>query len=108
VATIDPVWIENSASRCSSATASACTGRNRARSGRHERGTPYGLPVAADWRVHYGPLDPKVARDIPALGAREGEYETHAPFFAHNQRLLQRSSAWSISRAGRTSWSTMN
>ncbi len=55
-----------------------------------ERGTLYGLPVYADRRVHYGPIDPKLSRDIFLRSALvEGEFETHAPFFAHNQRLLK-------------------
>ena len=55
-----------------------------------ERGTLYGLPVYADRRVHYGPIDPKLSRDIfLRSGLVEGELETHAPFFAHNQRLLK-------------------
>jgi len=55
-----------------------------------ERGTLYGLPVYADRRVHYGPTDPKLARQIFLRSALvEGEFETRAPFFAHNQRLLR-------------------
>jgi len=65
-----------------------------------ERGTLYGLPVYADRRVHYGPIDPKLSRDIFLRSALvEGEFETHAPsgrenrapppFLAHNQRLLK-------------------
>src|SRR6185503_2572375 len=55
-----------------------------------ERGTLYGLPVYADRRVHYGPVDPKLSREIfLRSGLVEGEFETRAPFFAHNQRLLK-------------------
>jgi ATP-dependent helicase HrpA len=55
-----------------------------------ERGTLYGLPVYADRRVHYGPIDPKLSREIFLRSALvEGEFETRAPFFAHNQRLLK-------------------
>jgi ATP-dependent helicase HrpA len=55
-----------------------------------ERGTLYGLPVYADRRVHYGPIDPQLAREIFLRSALvEGEFETRAPFFAHNQRLLR-------------------
>ena len=55
-----------------------------------ERGTLYGLPVYADRRVHYGPTDPKLAREIFLRSALvEGEYQTKAPFFAHNQRLAR-------------------
>jgi len=55
-----------------------------------ERGTLYGLPVYADRRVHYGPLDPQLSRQIFLRCALvEGAYETRASFFAHNQRLLR-------------------
>src|SRR6185503_5309402 len=55
-----------------------------------ERGTLYGLPVYADRRVHYGPIDPKLSREIFLRSALvEGEFETRAPFFVHNQRLLK-------------------
>jgi ATP-dependent helicase HrpA len=55
-----------------------------------ERGTLYGLPVYVDRRVHYGPIDPKLSREIfLRSGLVEGEFQTHAPFFAHNQRLLR-------------------
>ncbi len=55
-----------------------------------ERGTLYGLPVYADRRVHYGPVEPKLSREIFLRSALvEGEFETRAAFFAHNQRLLK-------------------
>ena len=54
-----------------------------------ERGTLYGLPVYADRRVHFGPLDPQLAREIFIRSALvEGEFDTRAPFFAHNRRLV--------------------
>jgi len=53
-----------------------------------ERGTLYGVPVYFDRRVPFGPLDPKLARDIFIQSALvEGELETRAPFLAHNRRL---------------------
>ncbi len=55
-----------------------------------ERGTIYGLPVYVQRRVAYGPIDPAHAREIflrEALVA--GEFDTRAPFFAHNRRLVQ-------------------
>ena len=53
-----------------------------------ERGTLYGLPVYFDRRVPFGPLDPKLARDIFIQSALvEGDFETRAAFFAHNRRL---------------------
>jgi ATP-dependent helicase HrpA len=54
-----------------------------------ERGTLYGLPVYANRRVDYGAIDAALARAIfIRSGLVEGDYETRAPFFAHNRRLL--------------------
>ncbi|MGH8720664.1 MAG: DUF3418 domain-containing protein, partial [Burkholderiales bacterium] len=54
-----------------------------------ERGTLYGLPVYTNRRVHYGQHDPKLSRDIFIRSALvEGEFDTKAPFFAHNRRLV--------------------
>jgi ATP-dependent helicase HrpA len=54
-----------------------------------ERGTLYGLPVYANRRVGYGRIDPALARAIFIRSALvEGDFETRAPFFAHNRRLL--------------------
>jgi ATP-dependent helicase HrpA len=55
-----------------------------------ERGTLYGLPLYAGRRVHYGPTDPVGSRKIFMRQALvEGDYETRAPFFAHNRRLVR-------------------
>jgi ATP-dependent helicase HrpA len=55
-----------------------------------ERGTLYGLPLYAGRRLHYGPMDPVESRRIFIRQALvEGEYETRAPFFAHNRRLVR-------------------
>jgi ATP-dependent helicase HrpA len=55
-----------------------------------ERGTLYGLPLYAGRRVHYGPLDPTESRKIFLRQALvEGDFETRAPFFAHNRRLVR-------------------
>ncbi len=55
-----------------------------------ERATLYGLPVYQQRRVHFGPLDPARAREIFLREALVGgEYDTRAPFFQHNQRLVR-------------------
>jgi ATP-dependent helicase HrpA len=55
-----------------------------------ERGTLYGLPVYANRRVQYGPIDPVAAREIFIRQALvEGDWESRAPFFAHNRRLVR-------------------
>jgi ATP-dependent helicase HrpA len=55
-----------------------------------ERATLYGLTVYQQRRVHFGPADPRAAREIFIRAALvEGELDTRAPFFAHNQRLVR-------------------
>jgi ATP-dependent helicase HrpA len=54
-----------------------------------ERGTLYGLPVYVNRRVQYGPIDPVESRRIFIRQALvEGDWESRAPFFAHNRRLV--------------------
>jgi len=55
-----------------------------------ERSTLHGLVINPKKRVHYGPMNPDEAREVfirQALVA--GEFETRAPFFAHNQKLIR-------------------
>jgi len=54
-----------------------------------ERGALYGLPVYVNRRVPFAPHDPDLARDLFIRAALvEGDFETRAPFFAHNRRLV--------------------
>ena len=54
-----------------------------------ERGTLYGLPVYANRRVPFAPHDADLAHDIFIRSALvEGDFDTRAPFFAHNRRLV--------------------
>jgi len=91
VATIDPKWIEEVGARILKRHAERPHWEKaRAQVVAVERGTLYGLPVYTDRRVHYGPVDPVLSRDIfLRSGLVEGEYETRAAFFAHNQRLVR-------------------
>jgi ATP-dependent RNA helicase HrpA len=91
VASVDPRWIEElGAHLLKRHRERPHWEKTRAQVVAIERGTLYGLPVYADRRVHYGPLDPPVARQIFLRSALvEGEFETRASFFAHNQRLLR-------------------
>ena len=55
-----------------------------------ERSTLYGLIINPKKRVHYGPMNPQEAREVfirQALVA--GEFNTQAPFFAYNQKLVR-------------------
>ncbi|APR95639.1 ATP-dependent helicase [Pandoraea thiooxydans] len=54
-----------------------------------ERATLYGLTVYARRRIHFGPQDPKRAREIFIRSALvEGQFETRLPFFTHNRKLM--------------------
>ena len=54
-----------------------------------ERATLYGLPVITKRRVHFGPIDPSQSRELFIRGALVArDYESRAPFFAHNTQLI--------------------
>ena len=54
------------------------------------RATLYGLPIINGRKVHYGPIDPVLSRELFIRGALvNGDFETRAPWFIHNQRLLE-------------------
>jgi ATP-dependent helicase HrpA len=55
-----------------------------------ERGSLYGLPLYSGRRIHYGPMDPGESRTIFIRQALVGgDFETRAPFFLHNQKLVR-------------------
>jgi len=91
VATLDPKWIEELGGHLLKRHQERPHWeKSRAQVVAVERGTLYGLPVYADRRVHYGPIEPKLSREIFIRSALvEGEFETRAPFFSHNRRLLE-------------------
>jgi ATP-dependent helicase HrpA len=54
-----------------------------------ERSTLFGLLINPKKRVHYGPMDPEESRAVFIRTALvEGEFNTQAPFFAHNRKLI--------------------
>ncbi len=55
-----------------------------------ERSTLFGLVINPKKRVHYGPMNPEESREVFIRQALvDGEFETRAPFFAHNQKLIR-------------------
>jgi ATP-dependent helicase HrpA len=55
-----------------------------------ERATLYGLVVYSQRSVNFGQINPDEARDIFIREALvSGEFDTRAPFFAHNQKLVR-------------------
>ena len=56
----------------------------------YERATLYGLVVYSQRRTDFGKIDPQQAREIFIRSALvDGDFETRAPFFAHNQKLIR-------------------
>ncbi len=50
----------------------------------------YGLIIVARRRVHYGPIDPVLGRELFIRQALvEGAFSSQAPFFRHNQALIE-------------------
>src|SRR5678816_527295 len=74
---------------CRSTRASAACSSRRGEVVALERGALYGLPVYANRRVAYGPIDAAAAHEVFIRSALvHGELETRAPFLAHNRRLV--------------------
>jgi ATP-dependent helicase HrpA len=64
--------------------------KDRAMVAAYERVTLYGLTIVSKRRVHYGPINPKEAREVFIRGALvAGEFDTRAAFLGHNQRLIK-------------------
>ncbi|HEU4535036.1 MAG TPA: DUF3418 domain-containing protein, partial [Polyangiaceae bacterium] len=60
----------------------------------YENITLYGLPVVRGRKVHYGPLDPPLARKLFVRHALvRGEYVTKGAFLEHNRAVLERAQA---------------
>ncbi|MBU6292702.1 MAG: ATP-dependent RNA helicase HrpA, partial [Burkholderiales bacterium] len=56
----------------------------------YERATLYGLVVYSQRRIDYGKINPEEAREIFIRSALvDGDFDTRAPFLAHNQRLVR-------------------
>ncbi len=55
----------------------------------YERSTLHGLLLNPKKRVHYGPMNAAESREVFIRQALVGgEFETRAPFFAHNRKLI--------------------
>ncbi|HEX5338077.1 MAG TPA: ATP-dependent RNA helicase HrpA [Gallionella sp.] len=55
----------------------------------YERSTLHGLLLNAKKRVHYGPMNVPESREVFIRQALVGgEFDTRAPFFAHNRKLI--------------------
>ena len=55
-----------------------------------ERVSLYGITLVARRKIHYGPIDAALSRELFIRGALvAGEYDTRAPWFAHNRALVK-------------------
>ena len=64
--------------------------RESARVTAFERVSLYGITLAPRRRIHYGPIDPELSRELFIRGALvAGEYDTQAPWHAHNRTLIR-------------------
>ncbi|MBS7404574.1 MAG: ATP-dependent RNA helicase HrpA [Oxalobacter sp.] len=91
IAQIQPEWLERVGSHLLKKSWSDPHWEKRpAQVSAFERATLYGLVVYNQRRIHYGQIHPGEARDIFIREALvNGDFETRAPFFAHNQRLMR-------------------
>jgi ATP-dependent helicase HrpA len=90
VASIEPQWVEAIAPHLVRRShLEPHWDRKRAQVTAYEQVSLYGLVLVARRRVHFGPVDPELAREIFIRGALvEGRYESQAAFLAHNRRLI--------------------
>ena len=90
VARIEPEWLEQLARHLVKRSyAEPHWEKKRAEVVAYEQVALYGLVIVPRRKVSYGRIDPDAAQQIFVRAALvEGEYDTKAPFFAHNRRLL--------------------
>ena len=91
VAKIDPDWIERIAGDIVKRHHfDPHWEKDRAMVTAYERVTLYGLTIVPKRSVHYGPINPREAREIFIRRALvEGDYQTSAKFFVQNQIVIK-------------------
>lgn len=91
VADIDPLWIEKAGRHLIRKSYSEPHWEKKANCVMAmEKGTLYGLTVYAQRKVSYTDKDPALCRELFIRQALvEGEFESQAPFFKHNQQLVR-------------------
>ncbi len=90
VARIEPEWLEEvGAHLIKRSYFDAHWEKKAAQVAAWERSTLYGLIINPKKRVHYGPMNVTESREVFIREALvNGEFNTQAPFFAHNQKLI--------------------
>ncbi len=90
VARIEPEWLEEVAGHLIKRHYyDAHWEKKAAQVAAWERSTLFGLILNPKKRVHYGPMNVTESREVFIRTALvEGEFNTQAPFFVHNQKLI--------------------
>jgi len=89
-AQIQPAWIEAAAGHLIRRNYSEPHWEKRAAQvAAYEKTTLYGITLTPKRKVNFGPISPEESREIFIRNALvEGDYRTRAPFFRHNQELI--------------------
>ena len=90
VARIEPAWIERAGAHLIRRSWSdPAWSKSAGRAVASERGVLYGLTIYAQRRVNYGPIDPRLSRELMIRGALVGgDWDSRLRFFVHNRRLV--------------------
>ncbi len=90
VAKIQPAWIEAAAGHLIRRNYSEPHWEKRAAQvAAYEKTTLYGITLNPRRKVNFGPISPEESREIFIRNALvEGDFRTRAPFFRHNQALI--------------------
>jgi ATP-dependent helicase HrpA len=91
LARIEPVWLEEVAAHLIKRHYyDPHWEKKAAQVAAFERSTLFGILINPKKRVHYGPMNVEESRQVFIREALvQGEFNTMAPFFAHNQKLIQ-------------------
>ena len=90
-AKVSPEWVEDVAGPlCKTSYRHPHWEKKRSQVVASEQVTLFGLPIVRDRRVHYGPIEPKHARNLFLLeGLVRQELVSDADFAEHNRRVLE-------------------
>lgn len=90
-AAVHPMWVERAAAHLVKRTYSDPHWRQDiGRVLAYEKVTLHGLALVPRRKVHYGPMDPRLSREIFIHHALVlGEYQSDAPYFTHNRELVR-------------------
>ena len=91
VAQVQPEWIESLAGHLVKRSYSEPHWqKSRGQVGGYEKVTLFGLVLVPRRRINFGPIDPQQSREIFIRSALvDGDFHTRAPFWRHNQELLE-------------------